>query len=152
MSDNQPPVQINVYFTDRYVDTSAGDAEVGVSVEAWDPNGLASAALDIDGPNGLWRNIEFEEVAEPGRRLRASFPVPVSTPAGDYRVVSLSVSDGEGNGRTLSGAQLSEAEGRKDLPSPSIRSASLSLRMICSGVCLLLFTCVGPPWPSFAGR
>jgi len=37
------------------------------------------------------------------------------------------------------------------LPSESICSAVRSLRMICSGVCLCLFTCFGPPLPIVAG-
>jgi hypothetical protein len=37
------------------------------------------------------------------------------------------------------------------LPSESICSAVRSLRMICSGLCLCLFTCFGPPLPIVAG-
>jgi len=37
------------------------------------------------------------------------------------------------------------------LPSAAIRSASRSLRMICSGVCLRLFIWIGPPSPILAG-
>jgi hypothetical protein len=36
-------------------------------------------------------------------------------------------------------------------PSESICSAIRSLRMICSGLCLCLFTCFGPPLPIVVG-
>ena len=106
--DLQPPYRPHAWFDHRYVDTSAGDTDLRIFVEAYDKNGLGSAALRIDGPTGVWRSIELGAGADSEAPFEASFAVPASTPAGDYRVVSLTVADTKGNSETLTGAQLRE--------------------------------------------
>ncbi len=132
--DTEAPALVRSSFGRRYVDTSAGDTDMDVVVEAWDESGLGSAALRIDGPSGPWHSVEFEVGANPGSRLEASVPVPSSTPAGDYWVASLTVTDAKGNSRTLSGTELNEERGRAefevfhgpDLEAPMLTDFSFS--------------------------
>jgi len=106
--DLQPPYRPHAWFARRYVDTSAGETALDVFVQAWDPSGLGSAALRIDGPAGAWRSVELGAGADAEAPFEASVVAPASTPAGDYRVVSLTVADGKGNAETVTGAELRE--------------------------------------------
>jgi hypothetical protein len=107
MPDTQAPAYVWLWFNRRYIDTSAGDATIGISVEAWDDSGIGSVSLQIDGPSGSWRGVELEMVTN--KRFEASIPVAASTPTGDYRITSLTIADQKGNGRTLTGSELTEA-------------------------------------------
>lgn len=130
-SDTDAPHPVWLWFSRRYIDTSAGDTEISLSVQAVDESGLGSAAVRIDGPSGAWRTAELEPVSDD--RFAVSLPVPASTAPGDYRITSLNVADRKGNSRTLTGAELAEAGTPEfevydgpDLEAPRLTSFSLA--------------------------
>lgn len=102
--DTQPPDTAWIWLSDRYVDTSTGDKTIGVSVEAWDESGLGSATIQIEGPSGLWRTVSLRVVS--AMRAEATFPVPATTPSGDYRVTALTIADTKGNSRSRTAGEL----------------------------------------------
>jgi hypothetical protein len=107
--DTRAPYAVYFSFLDRYVDISAGTTDIGLFLEAADPSGIGSIEVEIDGPSGPWRHLSVEGGAGERSTLKPSIEVPSSTPDGDYRIVSLTVSDKEGNARTLSTAEIREA-------------------------------------------
>lgn len=107
--DVEAPQTVWLSFDRRFVDTSAGDTSVVVHLEAWDPSGIGSISLQIDGPNGPCQHLELEGGPGPRSALQASIDVPSTTPVGDYRLASLTITDRKGNTRTLSAAEIKGA-------------------------------------------
>lgn len=107
--DVEAPWAIWLSFDRRFVDTSAGDTSVVVRLEAWDPSGIGSISLQIDGPAGPWQHLELEGDPGPHSALQTSIDVPSTTPVGDYRLASLTIGDKKGNARTLSATEIKGA-------------------------------------------
>jgi hypothetical protein len=130
--DREAPTAVFVWFQKRFVDTSLGDATVGLHLEAWDESGIGSISIQIDGPAGAWKTVQLEGGPDPLAMLDHSLEVPASTPAGDYRLASLTISDKKGNARTLSGAELASYRAElavfegPDVEPPELSALSLS--------------------------
>ncbi|HEV2791101.1 MAG TPA: calcium-binding protein, partial [Solirubrobacterales bacterium] len=112
--DGEAPVALYVTFQKRFVDTSLGGADVGLRLEAWDQSGIASISIRIDGPEGPWRTLQLTGEASPLTMVESTLDVPSSTPAGDYRLASMTIGDRRGNSRTLSAAEIREASYRSE--------------------------------------
>ena len=108
--DQEPPYTVYMSLLKRYVDTSEGDTDVGLYLESEDRSGIGSVSVEIEGPGGPWRTVSVE--GGPGQVLQttAQIPVPASTPNGDYRIVSVTVTDQKGNSRTLPPAEIKERD------------------------------------------
>jgi hypothetical protein len=132
--DEEAPWAFWLSFQQRFVDTSAGDTTVAVYLEAWDPSGIGSISLRIDGPGGPWQHLELEGSSDPRSALEATIEVPSTTPVGDYRFSSLTISDRRGNTRALSAAEIKGAGYSSELAvfagpdeeGPELTSLSLS--------------------------
>jgi PAS domain-containing protein len=132
--DEAAPSVVYLSFGGRYVDTSAGDTEMSLFLEGWDESGIGTISIGIDGPEGPWRQLELEGDATPWTSVETGIDVPASTPPGDYRIASLTISDRKGNTRTLSAAELEEANYPEfevfvgpDEEGPELTSLSLSV-------------------------
>jgi hypothetical protein len=134
--DSRPPASPWVWFNQRYIDTSIGDGSVTLAVGAWYESGLlASATVQIEGPAGAWRSATLHLLS--ANRVEATFPVPASTPSGDYRITSLTIVDREGNSLALSSNEIAAA-GRAefevfhgpDTEGPQLTGFSLSAAQI----------------------
>jgi hypothetical protein len=106
-----------------------------VDIEAWDESGLAPATIQIDGPSGPWRTLTLQPVS--GMRVEATFPVPASTPSGDYRVTALTIADTKGNSRSMTSADFEAGQWREfevfhgpDTEGPQLTGFSLSAEQI----------------------
>jgi hypothetical protein len=106
--DTEAPLTLYLALQKRYVDTSAGDTSVGLSLEAWDQSGIGAISIRIDGPAGPWREFNLEGDATPLTAAHLSVDVPSSTPAGDYRFAAFTITDRKGNQRTVSAAELAD--------------------------------------------
>lgn len=107
--DEAAPSVLYLSFGGRYVDTSAGDTEMSLLLEGWDESGIGAISIGIDGPEGPWRQLELEGDPTPWTSVETGIDVPAATPPGDYRIVSLAISDRAGNTRTLAAAEVEEA-------------------------------------------
>jgi len=132
--DREAPAAIYVSFQRGYVDTSKGEATVGLYVEAWDQSGIGAISVDVDGPDGPWRQLELTGGSTQWASAETSVDVSASTPAGDYAIASLSIEDRQGNKRTLSAAEVRESAFRPgfvvfvgpDETGPELKGLSLS--------------------------
>lgn len=132
--DVSPPTPVFFSFAGRWVDSSAEAAEMAFNLEAWDPSGIGSVSIGIEGPEGPWRQIELEGGPDERYTVEQGIAIPASTPAGAYRLASLTISDRKGNTRTLSGLQNGangpyfefEVFAGPDLEAPELTDLSLS--------------------------
>jgi hypothetical protein len=106
--DLTAPEVLAVYFAKPYVDTSS-ESSIALWIEASDlHSGIGEVALELEGPDGPWRELTFQNVSPYGV-ASASLEVPPSTPAGKYRLTSLSVADRAGNRISLDATELSQS-------------------------------------------
>jgi RTX calcium-binding nonapeptide repeat (4 copies) len=106
--DLTPPEVNGVHFSGPYVDTSS-ESSIGLWIDASDSNsGIGHVELELHGPAGPWRELAFESDS-PYTGASASVEVPASTPAGKYRVASLSLADRAGNRVSYGAAELAAA-------------------------------------------
>jgi len=139
--DEEAPAAIYVSFQPGYVDTSGGEATVGLYVEAWDQSGIGAISVDVEGPDGPWRQLELSGGSTQWASAETSVDVPTSTPIGDYAIASLSIEDGQGNKRTLSAAEVEESAFRPgfvvfagpDETGPELKGLSLSATTVDTG-------------------
>lgn len=135
--DVTAPVVLAVYFTKPYVDTSS-ESSIPLWIEASDPHsGIGAVALELEGPDGPWRELTFQSDSPYGG-ASASLEVPPSTPVGKYRITSLSVADRVGNRISFGATELDQAgfdaefdvfEG-PDTEGPALTAYSLTLETV----------------------
>lgn len=106
--DLTAPEVLAVYFNSPYVDTSS-ESSIGLWIEARDHEaGVGPVEVELEGPTGIWRKLTFESDV-PYAGASTSVDVPASTPAGRYRVASLSLSDRAGNKTSFDATELRQA-------------------------------------------
>lgn len=101
VADTDAPFLQRVEFSTENVETANGDWRVDLSVEAQDETAIASIRVRIEGPGGLWQEVqlgpaEMVQWTELSKRIE----VPSVTPVGLYRVTAVSLEDGAGNSVT----------------------------------------------------
>jgi hypothetical protein len=107
-ADLVAPEVIGVYFAKPYVDISS-ESSVPLWIEAQEhQSGVGHVEVSLEGPNGPWRKLAFESDTPYGG-ASALVDVPASTPAGKYRITSLSLSDRAGNRVSFDAPELAEA-------------------------------------------
>lgn len=107
-ADLTAPDVLAVYFAKPYVDVSS-ESSIGLWIEAEESqSGIGRVGVRIDGPSGPWRELTFESNTPYGG-ASASVDVPASTPAGKYRIASLSLTDRAGNRVSFDATELAEA-------------------------------------------
>src|SRR5690606_36152306 len=67
---------------------------------AWDESGITSALVSIEGPDGLWREVELGSGGPQLSELTKKVEVPAATPVGEYRVTAVTIADPLGNSAT----------------------------------------------------
>jgi hypothetical protein len=106
LENDHSPAEFWFMSMGRAVDVTTG-AEIELSVNAWDPSGIASVTADIVGPSGApWRTVEFGETYN--NVWTAQMEVPAGTQVGLYRVESLELVDSVGNAETIGREELAE--------------------------------------------
>lgn len=95
--DTLAPALRSVEFSTENVEIAGGDWWVELSLSAADESGIGSALVEIEGPDGLWREISLGGGPSSLAELSAKLDVPSSTPVGEYRVVAVTVVDEVGH-------------------------------------------------------
>jgi hypothetical protein len=105
--DTEPPSVGSLTFVHENVEIENGDWWVKLSARAWDRSGITSLEVAIEGPDGPWRRVDLGGSAATGEEmvLTSKIAVPASTPAGEYRVTSVTAVDGVGNAATLNAGE-----------------------------------------------
>ncbi len=104
--DVTPPAIGFVAFRPDSVDVSGGDSKTVLYLNPSDESGVESAVVRIDGPDGLWKQLEL-----PGsREIEKELSVPATTAAGDYSVAELTLTDTVGNVATFDTDELLQRE------------------------------------------
>jgi hypothetical protein len=115
--------------------SSAG--EINFHVDAWDEHGIASATVNVDGPDGQpWRAVDLREST--WHAWAGEVEVPAGSPIGVYQVVSVELVDSFGNELMVTPAMLAEGPSETefsayegdDTEPPSLEEFGIAPRVI----------------------
>jgi hypothetical protein len=100
VADTDAPSLQTVEFSTENVETAGGAWRVDLSVEAQDETATASVRVRIEGPGGLWQEVQLGPGMAEWTELSKRIEVPAATPVGVYRVTAVTLEDGAGNSVT----------------------------------------------------
>jgi hypothetical protein len=98
--DTDPPALQAVEFSSENVEIANGDWRVDLSVGAQDETAIASVRVRIEGPGGLWQEVQLVPGTAQRTELSKRIEVPSATPVGLYRVTAVKLEDAVGNSVT----------------------------------------------------
>lgn len=96
-ADTEAPWLRGVEFSTENVETAGGDWRVDLSVEVQDEAAVASVEVRIEGPSGLWQELQLGPGTGQWTELSKRIEVPAATPVGVYRVTAVTLEDSVGN-------------------------------------------------------
>lgn len=99
-ADTEAPSLQGVEFSTENVETANGDWRVDLSVVAQDETAIALIRVRIEGPGGLWQEVQLGPGTAQWPELTKRIEVPAATPVGVYRVTAMTLEDSVGNSVT----------------------------------------------------
>jgi hypothetical protein len=105
--DTDPPQLSGLSLSPHAIDNASGSGTVELEVECWDPSGIESVVVTIEGPQGPWKEVTLEDIHN-SQWFFKSLEISQTTEAGSYTVTQVKLTDTNGNERVLGPSELTD--------------------------------------------